>query len=65
VLGLLLIGLFAARLMLAESTKDPGIWRVRLLKAHRRTRELPPNPNALPPQPGIPQAEESKTPGRP
>lgn len=62
ILGLLLIGLFAARLMLAESTDEqPRIWWIRRLSTPQADPRQPsPSPNATPPQPQTPQAEESK-----
>lgn len=40
-LALLLIGLFAARLLLAESTEDPKVWWIRQLKASGADRGHP------------------------
>lgn len=61
VLGLLLIGLFAARLMLAESPEEqPRIWWIRRLGRREADRAQPaPSPDATRPQPTEPQAEES------
>ena len=61
ILGLLLIGLFGARLMLAESTDEqPRIWWIRRLSTPKVDRgQQPPGPNATAPQLQTPQTEES------
>jgi hypothetical protein len=61
ILGLLLIGLFAARLMLAESTDEqPRIWWIRRLSTPKVDRgQQPPGPNATAPQLQTSQTEES------
>ena len=58
ILGLLLIGLFAARLMLAESTDEqPKIWWIRRLRTPPADPRQPsPSPNATAPQSQTPQA---------
>lgn len=66
ILGLLLIGLFAARLMLAESTDEqPRIWWIRRLSTLDVDRGRPPGPNAKTPPPRTPQTEESNECSRP
>ena len=62
ILGLLLIGLFAARLMLAEYTDEqPRIWWIRRLSTPQGDPgQSSPSSNATAPQPQTPQAEESK-----
>jgi len=61
VLGLLLIGLFAARLMLAESADEqPRIWWIRRLNTQQvHPGPSTPNPDAPAPRPRKPQVEES------
>jgi hypothetical protein len=58
ILGFLLIGLFAARLMLAESTDEqPKIWWIRRLRTPPADPRQPsPSPNATAPQSQTPQA---------
>jgi hypothetical protein len=60
-LGLLLIGLFAARLMLAESTHEqPKIWWIpRLSRPDVDRDQSSPSPNATAPQPQTPAGEGS------
>jgi hypothetical protein len=67
ILGLLLIGLFAARLMLAESTDEqPKVWWIRRLSTPPADPRQPsPSPNATAPQPQTPQAEGPKALSRP
>lgn len=60
-LALLLIGLFAARLLLAESTEQPKIWWIRLLRAPGADRGQPlPSEDAVAAEPNAESRETER-----